>query len=395
MKKNLFYFLLCFVINFTALGQASGVKKCKTCGNPIKECQYKGKHLDRTNVTASFQSPNEAQKYLAKARQYYDNKNYCNALSELNNIDERYHDGEYWNLKGDCEYYHINSMTSNYWYTLYIRAAENGSTSAKNKVLSDIRHSSWFGSIGVDSNSSASVILYDRAYHEKDMNEKIRWYKIAASKGYLYAAFNLGRIYEVGSNGVPINYEEAVKYYKMSETLDESKLHLAWLYRHGLGVEVNLTKSFELYSSMAKSNVIAMYNVGACYEGGLGTNLDLKEALVYYREVLDMSECNWGSKRCIELAAERYYVLTIDKGLLDSKPPTGNYYFNLRKAYVKRKITQQFWRKAAELGVDCGEYQADIGNCYKEENNYTEALKWYRLGAGNQNGRACWCLGDF
>lgn len=399
MKRIITLFFLFLVFNITLYAQSNVIKKCKTCGKPIKECRYSGRHPVITTASTK-QTLKESQKYLEQAKSYFTKEDYLSARSALAEIDEKYRDGDYWELYGDCEYFHRNSWSSNYWYDCYQRAIDKGNVSARDKLLFDIRHSAGFAGIGSNSNITEAMVLFDRAYHENNMDEKIRLYKSSAALGYPYAAFNLGRIYEVEGNGVSVNYAEAAHYFLMSESLVQSKLHLAWLYRHGLGVEKNLIKSFELYYSVAESSssdyycVVAMYNIATCYEGGLGVSKNQNIALEYYRKILDKSECE-SERRCIEMAAEKYYLLTIDRGLVDGKPPTGNYYYNIRSAYVKRKIKQQFWKQAAEIGVDCGEYQATIGNFYENEKNYDEALKWYLLAAENHVSRACWALGDF
>lgn len=48
-------FMLLFSV-VSAYSQSAGTKKCKTCGKPIKECQYKGKHATNKK-TADSQNP--------------------------------------------------------------------------------------------------------------------------------------------------------------------------------------------------------------------------------------------------------------------------------------------------------------------------------------------------
>lgn len=44
MKKIISCICFVFVVAFSAQSQEVRIKKCKTCGKPIKECRYKGKH---------------------------------------------------------------------------------------------------------------------------------------------------------------------------------------------------------------------------------------------------------------------------------------------------------------------------------------------------------------
>ena len=56
-----------------------------------------------------------------------------------------------------------------------------------------------------------------RLMFEKDKNyiEAIKWYKLAAEKGDLYAQNNLGSIYKNGQ-GVMRNYNEAIKWLRLA-----------------------------------------------------------------------------------------------------------------------------------------------------------------------------------
>lgn len=48
MKRILFYIFVLFL--FTNLyGQSLSIKKCKTCGKPLSQCEYKGKHPQNEN----------------------------------------------------------------------------------------------------------------------------------------------------------------------------------------------------------------------------------------------------------------------------------------------------------------------------------------------------------
>lgn len=59
------YFILTTLLLIFALAQGQQVesKKCKTCGKPLKECQYKGKHPNRTSVPKPSK-PKIESKYL-------------------------------------------------------------------------------------------------------------------------------------------------------------------------------------------------------------------------------------------------------------------------------------------------------------------------------------------
>ena len=50
----------------------------------------------------------------------------------------------------------------------------------------------------------------------QDYKEAVKWYRLSAEQGYVKAQYNLGLMYEQGK-GVPQNSEEARKWRKLSQ----------------------------------------------------------------------------------------------------------------------------------------------------------------------------------
>jgi len=73
---------------------------------------------------------------------------------------------------------------------------------------------------------------------EKNLEQAMRWYHIAADRGNPVAQTNLGYLYEIGSNG-PANPEEAAKWYLRAAVsgFTRAQFNLGTLYLRGAGVE--------------------------------------------------------------------------------------------------------------------------------------------------------------
>lgn len=56
MKKTICLISLLFAFSVSAYCQKAIIKNCKTCGKPIKECQYKGKHPSKTSKAIKNQA---------------------------------------------------------------------------------------------------------------------------------------------------------------------------------------------------------------------------------------------------------------------------------------------------------------------------------------------------
>ena len=71
----------------------------------------------------------------------------------------------------------------------------------------------------------------------KNYKEARKWYRLSAEQGNALAQLNLGVIYDKGQ-GVPQNYKEAIKWYRISAEQGnaETQYILGTMYRDGLGV---------------------------------------------------------------------------------------------------------------------------------------------------------------
>lgn len=90
---------------------------------------------------------------------------------------------------------------------------------------------------------------------EKDINQAIHWYRMAAEKGFSRAQANLAAIYLQGDEGTPVNYEEAHKWFAAAavQNLAVAQYNLGLMYELGLGVEKSEARALGWYNLAAKA----------------------------------------------------------------------------------------------------------------------------------------------
>jgi len=138
------------------------------------------------------------------------------------------------------------------------------------------------------------------AFHRKDYATALNlWLPLVEKDKMGGTAFNLGILYENGW-GIPKNYNEAFKYYKISAERGFMLAfnNLATFYRNGFGVEKNLNSAVYWYEQgvekgdkTAFNNLIQLANenhpvaldhVGALYLNGRFVPKNYQEAFKYY-----------------------------------------------------------------------------------------------------------------
>ncbi|MCI7623914.1 MAG: protein kinase [Clostridiales bacterium] len=277
-----------------------------------------------------------------------------------------------------------NSAEAVKWYTL---AADRGFADAQNNL-------------GVCYENGNGVA--------KSYAEAVKWYKLAAEQGDSIAQNNLGVCYANGE-GVEQNYEEAVKWYRLAAEQGDSnaQLNLGWFHENGIGTEQNYEEAVKWYRLAAnQGDSAAQNNVGCCYENGNGVEKNYKEAVKWYRLAADQGDSNaqlnlgWcyekgtGVKRSTEEAV-KWYQLAADQG-------NSNAQLNLGWCYENGIGTEQNYEEAvkwysfsAAQGNAFG--QNNLGVCYYNgngvEQSYIEAVKWYRLAAEQGDSNAQFNLG--
>jgi TPR repeat protein len=86
--------------------------------------------------------------------------------------------------------------------------------------------------------------------------------------------------------GVPQNYEEAIKWYRLSAAQGEAgaQSNLGYMYSKGQGVQQDHKEAIKWYSLAAnQGHAIVQNNLGNMHKAGQGTPQDFKEAMKWYR----------------------------------------------------------------------------------------------------------------
>ena len=132
---------------------------------------------------------------------------------------------------------------------------------------------------------------YDRGLKvAQDYKQALYWYQKAAEQGHDKAANNLGCMYLDG-RGVEQDYEKAAYWLELSAQKNDTLaiLNLGCMYEDGnLGGSQNYDKAFEYYQKADKLGCApAAYELGHCFEVGVGTKANPKKAFSFYKKSAD------------------------------------------------------------------------------------------------------------
>lgn len=194
----------------------------------------------------------------------------------------------------------------------------------------------------------------------QNYEEAVKWYRKAAEMGQISAMNNLGACYADGL-GVPKDIEEAAKWYRKAAEMGSSiaQRNLADSYLNGNGFAKDQTAAIGWFRKAAmQGDAYSQYMLGVSFSGVEGIPEDLPEAVKWYQKSADQGN------------AEAQYLLA------DS-------YLNGNGVTKDPTIAVKWLRKAAEQNFESA--QNLLGDCYKDglgvTTNLSEAAKWYRLAA--------------
>lgn len=169
--------------------------------------------------------------------------------------------------------------------------------------------------------------------------------------------------------------------------------------------EGNYKKAVEyLRKSADKGYVLAMFNLGMCYEQGVGLNPSILEAWSWYKKAADKGYApamnSLGAiceKKHAVAEAMTWYRKAADRGLLVAQFNLGTILMNQQKY----EDAIRYLQKAAEQGFAAA--QCNLGLLYERGlgtvQNYSKAFEWYQkaanlgIAAGQHNLARCFTLG--
>lgn len=128
-----------------------------------------------------------------------------------------------------------------------------------------------------------AIIFENGLQTDRDPQQSVRWYKIAANNGIAEAQHDLGIKYFTG-NGVPRDIKKTYSLWKSAaETgLGTAQSKLAYLYLNGIGTEKNEKQALRWYRQAAnQGNTEAMYNLSLMYKQGNGTKVNTHQFLYW------------------------------------------------------------------------------------------------------------------
>ncbi|MDE6029515.1 MAG: hypothetical protein K2F90_04260 [Clostridiales bacterium] len=139
-------------------------------------------------------------------------------------------------------------------------------------------------------------------YKPDKIKTAVKFMKKSADGGYSAALFNLGYYYEVGAY-LPKDLKKAKSYYERAvEAGDEDAALRSGILEIKSG---NAEAGFKLFEDRAKNknDLCAKYDMGVCYENGIGVQADMDKALDIYCECIDAGFFE-AEKRVYSIAAQ-------------------------------------------------------------------------------------------
>lgn len=207
------------------------------------------------------------------------------------------------------------------------------------------------------------------------------------------------------------NYAEAVKWYRKAANKGDNKARndLGNCYYGGKGVEVNETEAAEWYQGAAdKGHADAQTKIGNCYYYGNGVKKDYAKATEWYQKAAiqgnikaqkKLGDCYYSGRGIVQNyeKAAKWYQKVAEQGYADAQTKIGNCYYSGKGVKQDYEKAAKWYQKAGIQGSI--KAQDRLGDCYYwgrgVKQDYEEAVKWYqKAGAYNKLGKCCYKLGD-
>ena len=209
---------------------------------------------------------------------------------------------------------------------------------------------------------------------DKNVDEAMRYMRLAASKADRRALDILGDCCRRGVMGFEKDFSAAIVYYKRAAEAgsESAMMRLADIFREGEGAVKDCTEAVKWYRKAADQGCDeAQYWMGTMYRDGEGVAQDYAEAV-------------------------RWFCKSAEQGNAQGQAALGIAYVD---GYgVKQDYTEaiKWFSKAAEQGEAVSQYR--LGMMYLNgtgvKQDYAEAVKWYRKAADQGSAEAQYRLGE-
>ena len=246
----------------------------------------------------------------------------------------------------------------------------------------------------------------DLAFNNNDYPLAIKEFKRSSLQGSSYGYYKLGEMYEKGL-GLPVNLEKSFENFitcKKMNYLPAIK-KLGEYYYLGTGIEKNYDEAFRLFKvASEKGDAVSQRFLGECYKLGLGVTVDYEEAYKWFKSSFDsgdlysarglgeLFERGLGVSKDLEKAIFFYETAS---GLNDSYST-----FALATLYDSKKDfnkANKYFEKSAYSGNDQSQYQFGLYNYLGlvSEKDENKALFWIEKAAEKDNLDSLNFLGKF
>ncbi|MBC8286952.1 MAG: sel1 repeat family protein [Nitrospinae bacterium] len=248
-------------------------------------------------------------------------------------------------------------------YTLGVMYANGQGVSQNHKEAAK-----WYG-LAAAQGYTAKTNIYNLA--KKNVPQALKVLMGDAEKGIVDAQYTLGMMYANGQ-GVPQDYKEAVKWYKLAANRGSRQ---AKTKIYDLAVK-SIPQALQALIDDAENGVAeAQINLAIMREFGLVVSQDNQEALKWYQLIAEKEYHQAGTdvlKSAIQKDPEEVEKIILDanKGIAKAQYTLGMMYANGQGVPQDQKEARKFYRLAAKQG-----YQAKINIYNLAKKNVPQALK--------------------
>jgi TPR repeat protein len=200
---------------------------------------------------------------------------FYNAVRRCHPPEVSYEEGLMW-LRGDHKWYQMSMWA-------FEHASGRGHAAAAYRVGVAIEN--WWGNAAGQPLAAADTAGRYRA--------ALRWFHLAAERGYPVAMNGIARYHREGRRGVPRDPAEGMRWLQRGVELGfaRSMVHVGYMHRNGEGMPVNHTEAVRWFQMAADAGDVWGYvHLAEAYEEGRGVRRDRNQARTLWRIVRDRGD---------------------------------------------------------------------------------------------------------
>jgi hypothetical protein len=254
----------------------------------------------------------------------------------------------------------------------------------------------WLAGAGMQP-AQADYLAAEAAMKANDLPRAIPLLAEEAKLGNPVAAYNLGKIYESGGDGVPQDFGQAVAWYKLAADVGTLPTQFN-------GQELGPDAADLIFAAQ----LYAQYNLGRLYEAGQGVPKDVAAAVQWYQRAgqqdLDVAQQRLvrifrqgeGTVAPNPVESTKWLERLAQGGNVPAMADLGTAYLQGVGVEKNAKIAHDWYLRGASQGN--GEALFNLGLLYESgysgAADYKRAADYYMRAANANSGRAMMALGD-